>query len=205
MDGFVMDEEAERLVFVALVFHPIDALVRNQVCQIAFLDHGIIVHGDERRIVVITLTRQDFPMVKARGQAYQMPFADEGCLIPRLAKQLGHSLLGAVEHAGRIVREAVGMAMLARQHTGTAGTAQRIGHETIDEDNTVIGNTIQIGSLNQTAITAHHLGCMVVGHDVHDVVLLGRFFLAGTRSQRGNGGHSRQGVEVRGGQMFHKN
>ena len=93
MNSLVMDEETERLVLVTLVLHPVDTHVCHNIGQIAFLADRIVIHSDKGGIVVITLSRQDFPIIKPRGQADQMPFADEGRLITRLAEQLGHSLL----------------------------------------------------------------------------------------------------------------
>ena len=63
--------------------------------------------------------------------------------------------------------------MLACNHTGTAGTTQRVCHKTVREAHSLIGNAVQIGSFHiARIITAHHLCRMVIGHDVHNVVLL---------------------------------
>lgn len=63
--------------------------------------------------------------------------------------------------------------MFSGQHTGTTGTTQRVGHKTIGETYTFIGNPVQIGRFHVACvITAHHLRRMVIGHDIHNVVLL---------------------------------
>ena len=171
VDGLVVDEEAERFVLVALVLHPVDALVGDEVGQIAFLGDGIVLHGDETRVVVVTLAGQDFPIVEAGGQAFEVPLADDGRLVARLLEQLGHGLLGAVEHASSVVREAVGVAVLARKHAGTAGTAQRVSHEAVGEAHAVGGNAVEVGRLDvATVVATHHLSRVVVGHDIDNVV-----------------------------------
>ena len=52
-----------------------------------------------------------------------MPFAEESSLVARALQHLGESGLRGVEHASGVVGKAVGMAVLAGQHTGPAGTA----------------------------------------------------------------------------------
>ena len=186
----MVDEEAEGLILVALVLHPVDALVGNKVGQVAFLLDGIVLHGNEARIVIVTLAGQDFPVVEARRQAFEVPLADDGRLIARLLEQLGHGLLGAVEHAGRVVREAVGVAVLARNHAGTAGTAQRVGHEAVGEAHAVGGNAVEVGRLDvATVVATHHLRRVVVSHDVDDVVRLGLGLLL-RRAGREQGQHN---------------
>ena len=174
MDSLMVDEEAEGLILVALVLHPVNALVSDKVGQVAFLLDGIVLHGNEARIVIVTLAGQDFPIVEAGRQAFEVPLADNGRLVARLLEQLGHGLLGAVEHAGRVVREAVGVAVLARNHAGTAGTTQRIGHKAVGEAHTIGGDAVEVGRFDVAlVIAAHHLRRVVVGHDVDDVVWLG--------------------------------
>ena len=169
----MVDEEAEGLILVALVLHPVDALVGNEVGQVTFLRDGIVLHSDEARIVIVTLAGQDFPIVEASGQAFEVPLADNGRLVARLLEELGHGLLRAVEHAGRVVREAVGVAVLARNHAGTAGTTQRIGHKAVGEAHTIGGDAVEVGRFDVAlVIAAHHLRRVVVGHDVDDVVWL---------------------------------
>ena len=63
--------------------------------------------------------------------------------------------------------------MFTGQHAGTAGTTQRVCHKTVREAHSLIGNAVQIGSFHVARIiTAHHLCRMVIGHDVHNIVLL---------------------------------
>ena len=204
VDGLVVDEEAERFVLVAPVLHPVDTLVGDEVGQIAFLRDGIVLHGDEARVVVVALAGQDFPIVEAGGQAFEVPLADDGRLVARLLEQLGHGLLGAVEHAGGVVREAVGVAVLARNHAGTAGAAQRVGHEAVGEAHTVGGDAVEVGRLDVAAVVAaHHLRRVVVGHDVDDVVGLGLgLLLRGAGREEGQHGcRARKRVQQRGGEV----
>ena len=48
---------------------------------------------DEHRVVVVTLCRQNLPMVEARGGADEVPFTDEGGLVAGSLQELGHRLL----------------------------------------------------------------------------------------------------------------
>lgn len=73
------------------------------------------------------------------------------------------------------------MAVLTRQHTGTARSTERIGYKTVGELDTIVGDTVQIRCFDiPRIVTAHHLRRVVICHDIHDVVLFGRCFLFGT-------------------------
>ena len=63
--------------------------------------------------------------------------------------------------------------MLACNHTGTAGTTQRVCHKTVRKAHSLIDYAIQVGSFHVARIiTAHHLCRMVIGHDIHNIILL---------------------------------
>ena len=53
---FVVNEQAERLVLVSLRLQPVDTHICDDICQITFLLYGIVVHGDEVRIVIVSLS-----------------------------------------------------------------------------------------------------------------------------------------------------
>ena len=190
MDCLVMNEQAERLFLIPLILHPVNTHIRDQVGQITFFLNGIIFHGDESRIVVIALSRKNFPIIESRRQAFQMPFSDNRRLISCFLKQLRHGLLGSVEYTGCIVCKSVGMAVFAGQHTSTARSAQGIGNKTVDETHAIISDPVQIRSFNiPCVVTTHHLSCMVISHDVNNVVLFrGFFLLRGTAGQYGQQG-----------------
>ena len=166
----MVDEQAERFRLIALVLHPIDAHVRYYVSQVAMALYGVIVHGYEVGVVIIALARHYLPVVKARGQALQVPLAHYGRLVPGLLQQLGHGLLRTVEHARGIIGETVGVAVLAGEHAGTARAAERVGNETVGKAHSVASNAVEVGGLDETAaIATHHLRRVVVGHDVNYV------------------------------------
>ena len=67
MYGFVVNQDAEGFVLVALILHPVDALIGDKVGEIAFLLYGVAVHLDESRVVVVALSRNNLPLVEACG------------------------------------------------------------------------------------------------------------------------------------------
>ena len=79
--GLVVDEQDKGARLVALVFHPVDALVGDDVGDVAMLAHGALVHLDEIGVVVVALSRHDVPVVEARGGGYEVPFAYDGGLV----------------------------------------------------------------------------------------------------------------------------
>ena len=76
------------------------------------------------------------------------------------------------------------------------GPLERVCHKTVGEAHAIVGYTVEIGSLHvPLVIAAHHLGRMVVGHYVHNVVglLLLGLFLRRARRQRRRGGNPGEG------------
>lgn len=62
------------------------------------------------------------------------------------------------------------MAVLARQHAGTARPAERIGHEAVGETYAFAGNTIDVRCLRITLVVgADGLERVVIAHDVDDI------------------------------------
>ena len=109
-------------------------------------------------------------MVETCRFAHQVPLADESCLVARCLKEFGHCLLGTVEDTVFVVGKAIDVAMLACEHTCTAGTRKAVGHETVAEQDTFLGNLIKVGSLNVTvAIGTECLRRVVVRHDIDDI------------------------------------
>ena len=158
---------------VALILHPVDSLVCDDIGQVTLLTISLAVHLDKVGVVVIALTWDDVPIVKACGSRHEVPLANECGLVARLLHQLRHSLLRTIEDAVLIVGKAIFVAVLTSEHTCTAGARQRIGYVGIDELDAVGCNTIQIGGGYVCVVIArHHLRRVVVGHDIDDVVAL---------------------------------
>ncbi len=110
-------------------------------------------------------------MVEARGNTAQVPLADERRLVSGTLEELGEGRLRAVEGgADGVVGVAVGVGVLARDHAGAAGAAERVGHEALREAHAVGGDAVEVGRRGvATIVAAHHLGRVVVGHDIEDV------------------------------------
>ena len=166
----VVDEQAEGLLGIALAVEPREGLVRDEVRDVAFVAERVAGLQDEVRVVVVALIGDNLPVVEARREALQMPFADDRRFVARPAQQLREGLLRTVEDTGRIVVETVLVRMLACEHAGAARAAQRIGHEAVCEADALGGYPVEVGCRGVAAVvTAHHLGRMVVGHDVEDI------------------------------------
>lgn len=107
----MVHEKTERFLLVPLVGNPVDALFGYNIRKIAFLRNRIIVHFYEAGVIVVSLPRHDFPIVKSGGKTLQMPFSYQGSLITCFLEELGHCLLRAVEHTVGVIIEAIGMAV----------------------------------------------------------------------------------------------
>ena len=98
-----------------------------------------------------------------------MPFPYNCSLIAGLLQQLRECLLAAVK-TFRIVGKAILMAMLARQQTGTTGTAQRVGDETVRKPYAFISNPVDIRSFDKTMIVSTNcLIRMIIAHDIENI------------------------------------
>ena len=64
MDSLVVNEQAERLLVITLVFHPVDGIIGNDVGYVTVLLNGIILLRNEIRIIVIPLSRHNLPVIK---------------------------------------------------------------------------------------------------------------------------------------------
>ena len=124
MHGLVVNQEAEGLIRIPSVIHPVYRFISNEVSDISLLPYRITRLQDKIGIVVITLTWHYFPVVKASRQTFQMPFAYNRRLVPRLTEQFGIGYLCGVKHTGGVIKEAIGTAVLSRQDTGATWTAQ---------------------------------------------------------------------------------
>ena len=184
MNSLVVYHQAERAILVALIFEPVETEVGDNVSDVTMPLNCVAVHFYGVGIVVIALSRHYFPLVEAGRKALEVPFSEDGSLVAGFPEQLWESGLSTVEHAGSVVGEPVFMTMLTGEHASSAGTAKRVGNETIGENHAVAGNTVEIRSVSETlVVAAHHLRRMVVGHDVHYVVGLMLFLrmLVGAR------------------------
>ena len=98
-----------------------------------------------------------------------MPFAYHGSLVSGFLKKFGEGLLTAVECFG-VVGKSILMTMLSCQHTGSTGTAQRIGNKAVGESHTFFGYSVDIGRLNKTIVVCtNRLKGMVVTHNIDHV------------------------------------
>ena len=120
----MVDQQAERLAFVALVFEPVEALVGDDVGQITVDLHRVARFEYEVGVVVVALVRHDLPAVESGREAVEMPFSENGGLVSGLLQVFGIGRLGVVELlAEGVVGESVGVGVFPGQHAG-AGRAR---------------------------------------------------------------------------------
>ena len=123
-------------------------------------------------------------MVESARQTYKMPLSNNGSLVTCSLQEFRHGLLRTVEHTGCIVGKAVGMTMLTGKHTARLGPLKELATKLFVKITTIVGDTVQIWSFHKVApIATHHLCRMVIGHDIHDIILVGNFFLTTIRGQ----------------------
>ena len=178
--GLVVEEQAERFVGIPML-QPFEGHVRRDVRGIAGADDLFPV-PDEYRVVVISLSGEDVPVIESRGIAHQVPFPDHRRLVSARLQQLRQCLLAAVEDAVLVVRETVGMTVLAGQQAGPGGSAQGICDKTVCEAGPFLGQTVDVGGPHEPlVIRAYGLVGVVVTHDVNDIQrLFGLFLCLGT-------------------------
>src|SRR5699024_10108478 len=89
----------ERLVSISSV-QPLQRIIRDYIRHIPICPVALAM-TDHFRIIVIPLVRQNIPIVKSGWIAFrpmtQMPFTDNGCLIPIFLQQFRKCLLAAIE------------------------------------------------------------------------------------------------------------
>ena len=95
---FVVDEEAEGFRRVA-VFEEVDGVIRRKVRGIAFTLHVLAVRFRtfELGVVIFALVPEHLVIIEPLRFALHVPFAYDGRLIPRLAKEFGEERLRGID------------------------------------------------------------------------------------------------------------
>ena len=165
--GLVVVEHGEGTRLVAPFEKP-DGLVGDDIRDVARLDTLLAVFDEQRRIV-LALPHEDAPEIESLRIGIEVPLADHRRLVTGVVQQFGEGLLVTVEGA-RIVREAVHMAVLAREDAGPRGTRDGVGDVAVLEEHALTRQTVEVGGFDQqAAVTAHGLRGVVVGHHNDDV------------------------------------
>lgn len=108
-------------------------------------------------------------MVEAGRVRLEVPLTDEGRLVAGVAQEFRERRLRSVEGIA-VGHQAVGVAVLTRQHGGPAGRADGIAAETPVEDHTLGSDAVDVGGLvDDRAVRADRLHGVVVGEDENDV------------------------------------
>ena len=119
----MVNQKTERFFRIAFVFYPVDSIISDKIRDVSMFLDSVIVLCDEIRVVVVSLSGNNLPVIKAGRQAFKMPFTHQCCLITDFLQQFRKSLLRTVEYASGIIIEFIGTTMFARYHAGTAGAA----------------------------------------------------------------------------------
>ena len=70
-----------------------------------------------------------------------------------------------------VICEAVHVAVLTCKEAGAAWSTNGVGHKALGKAYAIVGDSVQVRGLYVTGVvTTHHLGGVVVRHDVNDVV-----------------------------------
>ena len=65
-----MYQKTERFLRVAFILYPVDSIISNKVRKIPMFLNSVIILRNEIRIVVVTLSGDYLPVIKAGGQAF---------------------------------------------------------------------------------------------------------------------------------------
>ena len=197
---FVVQQQAERFLGIALVLEPVEGQVGGDVGGVAGDDAALAVIY-KGGVVVLALSDEDVPVVEAGGVGGQVPLADDSGFVAGLAQELWEGLLAAVEGAG-VVGESVLVAVLAGEQAGPAGTADGVGHEALREDHARIRQPVDVRGLDQAVpVGADGLIRVVVAHDIDDVERFAGFLpvcfrgiLSASGTYRAGYGHGQDGL-----------
>jgi hypothetical protein len=98
-----------------------------------------------------------------------VPLADYRGLITSPLKQLGKSLLAAIEFDA-IVDNTVEVAVFAGKYHRATGRTNRISTEAVFKEHSLFGESVEVRCLvNFATITAKSMRCMVVSHYKNDI------------------------------------
>jgi hypothetical protein len=128
----------------------------------------VLTHFDKGRIVINSLTGQNAPIVKTRGVAGQMPFADHARVITGRLQRLGHGPLAAVE--GIENSDAVDVRIFAGENARAARGANGIHGEAIVKTQAFVREAVEMRRLvDLAAVSADGVGRVIVRHDEENV------------------------------------
>jgi len=175
--GFLLAHQDEGLGLVLAAFEPGYGLVGYDVGHVSGEAFRGAVHLDEVRVVVVSLAREDFPVVEAGGVGDQVPFPDDRSFIAGLPEELREGLLCAVETAVGVIHITVQMGVLAGQDRGAGGAADGISAVGAAEQHAFVGNAVDIRRgrdlVEAVTVGGNCLQRVVVGEDEEDVRALG--------------------------------
>ena len=96
--SFVLAHQHEGFVRVSFLLEPLQAQVGDDIRSVSgVLDLLAVLFHKKKRVVIGTLTVENFITVESRRVGFQVPLADQGGLVSCLAEELGEGHLRTVE------------------------------------------------------------------------------------------------------------
>ena len=133
------------------------------------------------RVIVGTLTVKDFIAVESRRVRLKMPLSDQGGAVTGLAQEFWEGHLRAVEGV-TIGHLPIVEGMPTRKYDRPGRGANRIGGVAAFEGHSLLGDAVEVGSLNQfRPIGTYGMGGMIIGEDEENVGCLGFFGMQPSR------------------------
>src|SRR5689334_3595276 len=119
------------------MIEPIDRKIRDYLCHVTrYRATSVLI--EKIRTIVLPLPWQDIPIVEPGRVTYEVPLADNRCLISVGAQQFRERHLAAVESAVRVVVKTVLVAIFAGEYARPTRPTQRIRHITAIEPHPLV-------------------------------------------------------------------
>ena len=80
-----MQEQAERFILIPFLIQPVDSQIGRYIGGVSFYLFLLTII-DEMRVVIISLSDQNIPVIESGRFGSQMPFTDDSSLITGLLK-----------------------------------------------------------------------------------------------------------------------
>ena len=173
VNGFMRKIQHERLVRVAVVLHPVQHIVGEQVRNVALAFYFFAVNV-KSGIEIDALSSEADPLVETGpgfvAGAAHVPFAHKGGLPAGFLQILGEEAC-AFRHACVIIDNTVFVGILAGQDAGTAGRAQSRRNGGVFYISAFASHTVHVRSFEEFGFIekAHEVVAVIVAKDKDDV------------------------------------
>ncbi len=182
----VLAHQQEWFFRILAPFKPLKRQVRHDVRAIAF-QHALSVRRDQFWVVVVPLSRQDLPVIKALRRRSQVPFPKQGRFIPCPLQQLGKGDLIPIKPVA-VVPEPIVMTVQPCQDHSATGPANTVGAERVPKQHAFRRQRIDarrgIQLCKRRPISPNRMGRVIIAEDEEDVWAWGLLLAGGAVSQQ---------------------